>query len=198
MGRVYLARDEFSGRDVAVKVVAPPVDERSAEGYRRFMREAKIVSSLKHPHIVSLVESHEELGILALEFMAGGTLADRLAAPLPPERVRSFTVEIIAGLEAAHAHGVIHRDIKPANVFFAASGEAKLGDFGVAHLSDLGATQTAGFIGTLAYMSPEQISGAPLTFAADVYARGVTLFQALTGRLPLAGPDLVCHHPLDT
>jgi serine/threonine-protein kinase len=158
------------------------------------MREAKIVSSLKHPHIVSLVESHEELGILALEFMAGGTLADRLASPLPAERVRALAVEIIAGLEAAHAHGVIHRDIKPANVFFAASGEAKLGDFGVAHLSDLGATQTAGFIGTLAYMSPEQISGAPLTFAADVYALGITLFQALTGRLPFGGPDFVGQH----
>jgi serine/threonine-protein kinase len=194
MGRVYLGRDELSGRDVAVKVVAPPVDERSAEGYRRFMREAKIVSSLKHPHIVSLVESHEELGILALEFMAGGTLADRLAAPLGPERVRAFAVEILAGLEAAHAHGVIHRDIKPANVFFAASGEAKLGDFGVAHLSDLGATQTAGFIGTLAYMSPEQISGAPLTFAADVYALGITLYQALTGHLPFGGPDFVSQH----
>jgi eukaryotic-like serine/threonine-protein kinase len=193
MGRVYLARDELSGHDVAVKVVAPPVDERSAEGYRRFMREAKIVSSLQHPNIVSLVESHEDVGILALELMAG-TLADRLSSPLEPSRVRAFALEILAGLQAAHAHGVIHRDLKPANIFFAASGEAKLGDFGVAHLSDLGATQTAGFIGTLAYMSPEQISGAPLTFAADVYALGVTLFQALTGRLPFAGPDFVGQH----
>src|SRR5207245_6222872 len=80
------------------------------------------------------------------------------------------------------------------NIFFAASGEAKLGDFGVAHLVDLGATQTAGFIGTLAYMAPEQISGARLTFAADVYALGVTLFQALTGRLPFRGPDFVGQH----
>lgn len=194
MGRVYLARDEFSGRDVAVKVVAPPVDARSAEGYRRFLREAGVVSSLRHPHIVGVVATHEELGLLAMEYMAGGTLADRLNAPQSPSVVRGWTIELLAGLEAAHAHGVIHRDLKPANIFFSSSGEAKLGDFGVAHLIDLGATQTAGFVGTLAYMAPEQISGAPLTFAADLYALGVTLFQALTGRLPFAGPDFVGQH----
>jgi serine/threonine-protein kinase len=194
MGRVYLARDEFTGRDVAVKVVAPPVDARSAEGYRRFLREAEVVSSLKHPNIVAVVAAHEDLGLLAMEFMAGGTLAERLGVPQPPSLVRAWALELLAGLEAAHAHGVIHRDLKPQNLFFAASGEAKIGDFGVAHLVDLGATQTAGFIGTLAYMSPEQISGARLTFAADVYALGVTLFQALTGRLPFRGPDFVGQH----
>ncbi|MDB4964892.1 MAG: serine/threonine protein kinase [Myxococcales bacterium] len=194
MGRVYLARDEFSGRDVAVKVVAAPVDTRSGDGYRRFLREAEIVSSLHHPNIVAVVAAHEELGLLAMEFMAGGTLADRLNAPQSPTAVRAWALDAVSGLEAAHAHGVIHRDLKPANIFFSASGEAKLGDFGVAHLVDLGATQTAGFIGTLAYMAPEQISGAPLTFAADVYALGVTLFQALTGRLPFRGPDFVGQH----
>ena len=194
MGRVYLARDQFSGRDVAVKVVAPPADARLQEGYRRFVREARVVSSLRHPNLVGVVAFHEELGILAMEYMAGGTLADRLPGPLSPGAVRSLLVELVSGLEAAHAHGVIHRDIKPANVFFSASGEAKLGDFGVAHLQDLGATQTAGFIGTLAYMSPEQISGAPLQFATDVYALGVTAFQTLTGRLPFRGPDFVAQH----
>jgi len=194
MGRVYLARDAFTGRDVAVKVVAPPTDERLAAGYRRFVREAQIVSSLKHPNVVAVIAFHEELGLLAMEHMAGGTLADRLPGPLSPAQVRALLVEVVSGLEAAHAHGVVHRDIKPANIFFAASGEAKLGDFGVAHLQDLGATQTAGFIGTLAYMSPEQISGAPLRFSTDVYALGVTAFQALTGRLPFRGPDFVAQH----
>ena len=153
-----------------------------------------MVSSLHHPNIVAVVASHEELGLLAMEFMAGGTLADRARRAAVAVAGARLGARGARGLEAAHAHGVIHRDFKPANIFFAASGEAKLGDFGVAHLVDLGATQTAGFIGTLAYMSPEQISGAPLTFAADVYALGVTLFQALTGRLPFGGPDFVGQH----
>jgi serine/threonine-protein kinase len=197
MGRVYLARDSLSGRNVAVKVVSVPIDGRDTRfgvGYARFVREAQIVSSLHHPHIVGVVAFHEELGLLAMEYMPRGTLADRLPKPLSTGAVRTLAVQIAAGLEAAHAHGVIHRDLKPANIFFGAGGEAKLGDFGVAHLQDLGATQTAGFIGTLAYMSPEQISGAPLSFATDVYALGVTLFQALTGRLPFRGPDFVAQH----
>jgi serine/threonine-protein kinase len=194
MGRVYLADDALTGREVAVKVVAPPVDARLREGYHRFVREARVVSSLRHPNIVAVVDFHESLGLLAMEYMAGGTLADRLPGPLGLGAVRALALELVAALEAAHAHGVIHRDLKPANVFFTASGTAKLGDFGVAHLQDLGATQTAGFIGTLAYMSPEQISGAPLHFASDVYALGVTLFQALTGRLPFSGPDFVGQH----
>ncbi|HZS38722.1 MAG TPA: protein kinase [Polyangia bacterium] len=198
MGRVYLARDELTGREVAVKVVAPPADARLQQGYQRFVREARVVSSLHHPNLVAVIAFHEELGILAMEYMAGGTLADRLPGPLTPGAVRSLLLQVAAGLEAAHAHGVIHRDLKPANIFFAASGEAKLGDFGVAHLQDLSTTQTAGFIGTLAYMSPEQISGAPLSFASDVYALGVTAFQALTGRLPFCGPDFVSQHLGDT
>src|SRR5262249_33396320 len=120
MGRVYLARDEFSGRDVAVKVVAAPVDARSGERSRPFLREAEIVSSLRHPNIVAVVASHEELGLLAMEYMAGGTLADRLGAPQPPSLVRAWALEVLAGLEAAHAHGVIHRDLKLQNIFFAA------------------------------------------------------------------------------
>jgi serine/threonine-protein kinase len=194
MGRVYLARDAFAGRDVAVKVVAPPVDAKLAEGYQRFVREARAVSALHHPNIVQVLEFHEELGLLAMEYMAGGTLADRLPGPLTPAAVRQLVLSLVAGLEAAHAHGIIHRDLKPANIFYSSSGEAKLGDFGVAHLQDLGATQTAGFIGTLAYMSPEQITGARLSFAADIYALGVTTFQALTGRLPFRGPDFVAQH----
>jgi serine/threonine-protein kinase len=194
MGRVYLADDLVSGVRVAVKVVAPPVDARSRDSYGRFVREARLVGALRHPNIVAVVDFHESLGLMALEFMPGGTLADRLPGPLGAAAVQRIVRDVTLALEASHAQGVIHRDVKPSNIFFSAAGDAKLGDFGVAHLQDLGATQTAGFIGTLAYMSPEQISGAPLTFASDVYALGVTTFQMLTGRLPFPGPDFVGQH----
>ncbi|HEU5057694.1 MAG TPA: protein kinase, partial [Kofleriaceae bacterium] len=105
-----------------------------------------------------------------------------------------LVADVLAGLEAAHRRGVIHRDIKPANIFYDARGTGTIGDFGVAHLLDLGQTQTGGLIGTLAYMSPEQITGAPLTVAADLYSFGVTLYECLTGRLPFLGPDFVAQH----
>jgi len=144
--------------------------------------------------VVAVREVREGLGLLAMEYLPGGTLADRLRAPLPPPAARAVLLDVARGLSAAHARGIVHRDVKPSNVFFGAAGEAKLGDFGVAHLQDLGATQTGGFIGTLAYMSPEQITGARLSFACDLYALGVTCFQMLTGRLPFEGPDFVGQH----
>src|SRR4029079_2439785 len=116
--------------------------------------------------------------------------SERLAAV----QVRRMALDIIAGLQAAHHRGLVHRDVKPANVFFDARGTAKLGDFGVAHLVDLGQTQTGGLIGTLAYMSPEQITGAPISIAADIYALSGTLFGAVPGRLPFLGPDFVAQH----
>ena len=193
MGRVYLARDRVTDEEVAVKVVAAPADPRAREGYRRFLREARVVSLLAHPNIVAVREVREDEGLLVMEHMAGGTLEGRLSS-LPVGLAKALLLQVVRGLQAAHARGVIHRDIKPANIFLSRTGEAKLGDFGVAHLADLGATQTAGFIGTLAYMAPEQVTGAPLTFACDVYALGITAFQMLTGRLPFEGPDFVSDH----
>ena len=192
-GRVHAARDEQSGRDVAVKLFFA-AQARGQEAYDRFVREARVCGALEHPNIVEVLDFREDLGFFAMELMTGGTLAERMTPRLAPAPLRRAALEVIAGLQAAHARGVVHRDIKPANVFFDARGVAKLGDFGVAHLLDLGQTQTGGLIGTLAYMAPEQITGAPLTFAADLYALGVTLYQALTGRLPLPGPDFVAQH----
>ncbi|HTR53558.1 MAG TPA: protein kinase, partial [Kofleriaceae bacterium] len=207
-GRVFLATDEVAGRQVALKMFFA-AGARAGAAFERFVREARLASTLRHPSLVEVYDVSVERGFLVMEYLPGGSLAQRLAGPeterdgLRPARgearmagahVRRMALDLVSGLEAAHHRGVVHRDVKPANIFFDARGTAKLGDFGVAHLVDLGQTQTGGLIGTLAYMSPEQITGAPISIAADLYALGVTLFEALTGRLPFLGPDFVAQH----
>ena len=194
-GRVFLATDEIAGRQVAIKMFFA-AGARGGAAYERFVREARLASTLRHPSLVEVYDVSVERGFLVMEYLPGGSLAQRLAAGerLAPVLIKRMALDIIGGLEAAHHRGVVHRDVKPANVFFDARGTAKLGDFGVAHLVDLGQTQTGGLIGTLAYMSPEQITGAPISISADLYALGITLFEALTGRLPFLGPDFVAQH----
>jgi serine/threonine-protein kinase len=194
-GRVFLAIDEVAGRSVAIKMFFA-AGARGGAAYERFVREARLASTLRHPSLVEVYDVSVERGFLVMEYLPGGSLAQRLAAGdrLTAIQARRMALDVIAGLEAAHHRGVVHRDVKPANVFFDARGTAKLGDFGVAHLVDLGQTQTGGLIGTLAYMSPEQITGAPISIAADLYALGITLFEAVTGRLPFLGPDFVAQH----
>jgi tetratricopeptide (TPR) repeat protein len=194
-GRVFLATDEVAGRSVALKMFFA-ASARGGAAYERFVREARLASTLRHPSLVEVYDVSVERGFLVMEYLPGGSLAHRLGGGerLAAAQIRRMTLDIISGLEAAHHRGVVHRDVKPANIFFDARGTAKLGDFGVAHLVDLGQTQTGGLIGTLAYMSPEQITGAPISIAADLYALGVTLFEAVTGRLPFLGPDFVAQH----
>lgn len=194
-GRVFLATDEIAGRQVAIKMFFA-AGARGGAAYERFVREARLASTLRHPSLVEVYDVSVERGYLVMELLPGGSLAQRLAAGerFAGVQVRRMALDVISGLEAAHHRGVVHRDVKPANVFFDARGTAKLGDFGVAHLVDLGQTQTGGLIGTLAYMSPEQITGAPISIAADLYALGITLFEAVTGRLPFLGPDFVAQH----
>ena len=194
-GRVFLAADEVTGKAVAIKMFFA-AGARGGAAYERFVREARLASTLRHPSLVEVYDVSVERGFLVMEYLPGGSLAQRLAGGerLATPHVRRMALDIIAGLEAAHHRSVVHRDVKPANIFFDARGTAKLGDFGVAHLVDLGQTQTGGLIGTLAYMSPEQITGAPISIAADLYALGVTLFEAVTGRLPFLGPDFVAQH----
>jgi serine/threonine-protein kinase len=195
---VYEAVDTLLGTPVALKLLqlggAPGDPERQA--YQRFAREAEAAGRLRHPNIVALFDAQPASGVFVFELMPGGTLAERLATTgaLTPAAARRLALDLLAALGAAHERGIVHRDVKPANVFFDAAGNAKLGDFGGAHLADFGQTQSGGFLGTLAYMSPEQISSAPIGAAADVYALGATLFEALTGRPPFLGPDLVGQH----
>jgi eukaryotic-like serine/threonine-protein kinase len=197
-GAVYLAEDTLLGQQVALKLLSVGAGGRGAErqAYLRLAREAEAAGRLRHPNIVGLYDADPAMGLFVLELMSGGTLADRLAAegPLPPALARRMALDLLAALVAAHRRGITHRDVKPANAFFDAAGNAKLGDFGAAHLVDFGQTQTGGLVGTVAYMSPEQITGAPIGPAADLYALGITLFEALTGRLPFPGPDVVSQH----
>jgi serine/threonine-protein kinase len=199
VGRVYEAEDTLLGLPVAIKLLAVGGNlaagpERQA--YLGFAREAEAAGRLRHPNIVALHDAQPASGLFVFELLAGGTLADRLAGggPLAPAAARRLALDILAALAAAHEHGIVHRDVKPGNLLFDAAGNAKLGDFGGAHLADFGQTQTGGFLGTLAYMSPEQITGAPIGFSADLYSLGATLYEALTGRPPFLGPDLVAQH----
>ena len=198
LGRVYSAEDLLLGRTVALKVLSAGAGAEGPErqAFARFLREAEASSRLQHPHIVRVYEARPEEGILVMELLPGGTLADRIAAEgaLSPASVRRLALEVLAGLEAAHSHGIVHRDVKPANILFDGAGNAKLGDFGASHLLDFGQTQTGGLIGTLAYLSPEQITGGPIGAAADIYGLGATLFEALTGQPPFLGPDLTAQH----
>jgi serine/threonine protein kinase len=198
--QVYWATDTLLGHDVALKLltIGSTTSAVGAErvAYQRFAREAEAVGRLRHPNIVGLFDADAAAGMFVLERMPGGTLAERLAnhGALPPRLVRRLALDLLSALAAAHGHGLVHRDVKPANILFDEAGNAKLADFGAAHLADFGQTQTGGLMGTLAYMSPEQISGANIGPRADLYAAGVTLFEALTGRLPFLGPDIVAQH----
>ena len=197
-GRVYRARDRLLETTVVLKIMGVGAAGHSLEqqAFRQFLREAEASSRLRHPNIVRLHDVDERAGLLVLEYLAGGTLADLLAQHgcLRPAVVRRMALDVLGALEAAHRAGIVHRDIKPANIFLDAAGNAKLADFGASHLADFGGTQTAGFIGTLGYLSPEQISGGHIGPAADLYAFGATLFEAITGRLPYTGPDLAGQH----
>lgn len=213
MGRVYLADDEATGRRVALKLLPLPSGAPSSPGmspgtlgeaagapagsihdlWRRFQQEAATLRRLRHPNIVEILDFFPAAGVLVMEHLSGGSLA-QLPLPAPLRLVQAALLDVLAGLAAAHAAGVLHRDLKPHNLLRSESGQTKIADFGAAQLSQLGATQTESLVGTLAYLSPEQIEGRPLSFAADVYTLGVTLYQLLTGRLPFAGPDFVSQH----
>ncbi len=190
MGLVYQAYDLRLQRKVAIKVLhagtADDVGNRS-----RFEHEAMVAARINHPNVVTVfdVGDTEHQLYIVMELVDGPTLAEVLAAgPLPVDRARAMAIELLGGLAAAHAEGVLHRDIKPANVMFGANGTAKLGDFGIAKLTEsLDLTAAGVVIGTAAYLPPERLSGAPATEAGDLYAMGVLLYESLAGDRPFPG-----------
>jgi serine/threonine-protein kinase len=162
----------------------PEKEARGAgrDALARFEREVKALARLSHPNIVPFRDYVADGPAIVLAWMSGGTLESRLAeGALTPARAAEIASALLSALGEAHRLGVIHRDVKPANVLFDDAGVARLGDFGVAHLGDLSATATAGVIGTLAYMSPEQREGQPATVQSDVYAVGAILYEMLSG-----------------
>ncbi|MBC7172774.1 MAG: protein kinase, partial [Polyangiaceae bacterium] len=200
-GRVLEAEDTLHARSVAIKVLTVGGGMGGRDAHARFAREARIAAALSHPNLVEVYDFVAAGPFLVMELMPGGTLEERLLTAeeagrtLSVDLARSVANAVLAGLEAVHRRGVIHRDLKPTNVFFGATGDVKLGDFGTAHLRDLGATMTGALQGTLAYMAPEQITaGERPSAATDLYAFGVLLFRMLTGALPLKGPDFVAQH----
>jgi hypothetical protein len=183
VGEVFRATDVQLARPVAVKVLRPEV--ATAVAVERFVREARLLARLAHPHIVPVHSAGESQGLyyFVMELQAGETLATRLErGPLPPAEAVAVARQLLAALGAAHGADVIHRDVKPSNVFLAPGG-ARLGDFGIAHDdSDPGLTRTGDAMGTVAYMAPEQRAGLPATPRTDLYGVGAVLYECLTGR----------------
>ncbi len=183
MSEVWRAHDSTLDRTVALKILAPAAD------LERFQREARAIASLGHENVMRVYDYGEAAAgpFIALEWLHGGTLEDRLGhGALPPEEAAGYARGVAAGLAHLHERGMVHRDLKPANVLFDDEGRPKLADFGLARAAEgYGTLTEAGTVlGTAAYISPEQASGEPATPASDVYALGVILFRMLTGALP--------------
>ncbi len=196
MANVYEARDTLLDRRVAVKTIHPHLVDDS-KLLQRFQHEAKLLASLRHPHIVRFYDFDIFNGqpFMVMEYLEGGTLAKKLTEArsqqkrLPEGEVLQILEAIAAALDYAHAHGAIHRDIKPANILFTRENAPVVTDFGITKIlsESLHISLTGSVIGTPAYMAPEQASGAAIDQRTDIYALGVMLYEMATGRTPFQG-----------
>ena len=187
MGVVWLAEDVRLKRPVALKFLSA-AQAAEAPARARLLREAQAAAALDSPHVCTVYEAGEAEGraYIAMAFIEGRSLRERLAAgPLPVDDALAIARQIAEGLAQAHLRSVVHRDIKPANIMLAADGTAKVTDFGLAHIAGSGdSTRTAGVVGTLAYMSPEQAQGLATDARTDVWSLGCVLYEMLAGRPP--------------
>ena len=191
MGNVYLGIHTHIGRKVAIKALNPNL-AKNPELKERFKNEASTLSQLHHPNIVSLFDYVEtELGIfLIMEYVEGQQMDEyilKVTGPIPEEKVIPLFVQILDGVSYAHHRNVIHRDIKPSNIIITEDGKAKILDFGIAKIMSGAShklTKTGTKMGTVLFMSPEQVKGGELDKRTDIYSIGITLFQAITGKSP--------------
>ena len=197
MGEVYRARDAKLDRDVAIKVL-PAHLTADPEALARFEREAKAIAALSHPNVLAIFDfgSHDGVSYAVTELLEGQTLREKLlAGPIPPAEAMEHGLQICRGLSAAHERGVVHRDLKPENVFVVRGGHVKILDFGLAKRIErvapgeatsaptvTGHTQPGTVLGTIGYMSPEQVRGLAVDHRSDIFAFGAILYELLSGR----------------
>jgi eukaryotic-like serine/threonine-protein kinase len=190
MGKVYKVRNRVSQRIEAIKILLPDLNAQP-ELTERFLREIRISAALEHPNIAAL-RTAQELDnrlLMVMEYVDGSTLGALMEkARLPLDQSLAYVSQALSALEYAHGQGVIHRDIKPGNIMVTRTGQVKLMDFGIARLSsDSRLTKTGLTIGSIHYMSPEQIEGHELDVRSDIYSLGVTLYEMVTGKRPFNG-----------
>lgn len=195
-GTVYLARDTFTGKEVALKTIEPEVfrDPEFGTVYRsQFLNEASLAGKLRHPYIVQILDAvvEENSGHIAMELVMGGDLSQYVTEGrlLPVADVLQIGFKLCGALDYAFREGIVHRDLKPANIMVAKGNDIKIADFGAAFLRKSQVVQTAS-MGSPFYMSPEQIEGKDLTFHSDMYSIGVALYELLTGKRPFGGATI--------